>query len=307
MNILFTGASSFTGMWFVKELAAEGHKITTIFPRKKEEYTGMRKTRMLAAAAHSTPVFSCAFGSDPFLDLIDKGPCDLLCHHAADVNNYKSPDFNVAQAVENNTYRLTEVLDLLKAQGCKKILLTGSVFEPGEGKGDDLENAVSPYGYSKGLTSEIFQFACEEFHFSLGKFVIPNPFGPFEEKRFTTYLASSWLAGQVPEVSFPDYVRDNIHVSLLAKVYARAAGNIDGRQQWNPSGYCESQGEFTKRFAREMEARLSIPCLFQLKEQTEFTEPKSRINTQTVDATTYKWDEGAAWDKLAHYYKTYYG
>jgi UDP-glucose 4-epimerase len=115
------------------------------------------------------------------------------------------------------------------------------------------------------------------------------------------------LAGQVPEVSFPDYVRDNIHVSLLAKVYARAAGNIDGRQQWNPSGYCESQGEFTKRFAREMEARLSIPCLFQLKEQTEFTEPKSRINTQTVDATTYKWDEGAAWDKLAHYYKTYYG
>lgn len=307
MNILFTGASSFTGMWFVKELASQGHTITTIFPRNEGDYTGIRQTRMLTAKAHSNPVFSCRFGSDEFLSLIKTGPWDLLCHHAADVTDYKNPDFNVAQAVESNTYRLTEVLDLLQQQGCEKILLTGSVFEQQEGKGDNLDQAVSPYGYSKGVTSEVFRFACEEFKSSLGKFVIPNPFGPFEEKRFTTYLASSWLAGNVPEVSFPDYVRDNIHVSLLAKVYADAANKMDGFQQWNPSGYCESQGEFTTRFAREMEQRLSLPCRYKLCKQKEFNEPKTRINTQPVGPETFQWDESEAWDALAHYYKTYYG
>lgn len=307
MNILFTGASSFTGMWFVKELASKGHNITTIFPRKKENYTGIRRKRMLVAAAHSHPVFSCRFGSDLFLSLIQEKSWDLLCHHAANVTHYTSPDFDVAQAVESNTYRLTEVLNLLKQKGCEKILLTGSVFEQQEGKGDNLDQAVSPYGYSKGITSDIFRFACEEFQFSLGKFVIPNPFGPFEEKKFTSYLASSWLAGKVPEATYPDYVRDNIHVSLLAKVYADAAQRIEGYQQWNPSQYCESQGEFTKRFAREMEARLSIPCPYKLNKQEKFTEPKARINTQPINPKTYQWSESKAWDALAHYYKTQYG
>ena len=57
----------------------------------------------------------------------------------------------------------------------------------------------------------------------LGKFVIPNPFGPYEEPRFTAYLIKNWLAGATPNCSSPAYVRDNIHVSLLAKVYARFA------------------------------------------------------------------------------------
>ena len=144
----------------------------------------------------------------------------------------------------------------------------------------------------------------------LGKFVIPNPFGPYEEQRFTTYLAKSWLAGEVPEVSFPDYIRDNVHVSLLAKFYAQCAESLDGNtpyQQWNPSGYCESQGMFTSRFAQEMEKRLSVPCPFTLKEQTEFPEPKKRINTQPICADTLKWNEKKAWDQLAAFYQAYYG
>ena len=282
MKILFTGASSFTGMWFLKELNRQGHEITAVFPRKKEAYLGMRKTRVFSVIPHCIPHFSCTFGSDQFLNLIENGTWDLFCHHAADVTNYKSLDFDVSKAVENNTHRLTDVLDLLKLQGCRNVLLTGSVFEQNEGKGDQLDQAVSPYGYSKGITSEIFKFACEEFGMHFGKFVIPNPFGPYEEKRFTTYLAYSWLAGQVPEVAFPDYVRDNIHVSLLAKCYALAVNELnEGREnkQWNPSGYCENQGKFTGRFAHEMESRLSVPCRFKLNKQKEFPEPKTRTNT----------------------------
>ena len=39
MRILFTGGSSFTGYWFIKELAAAGHEVTATFRRQVDEYT----------------------------------------------------------------------------------------------------------------------------------------------------------------------------------------------------------------------------------------------------------------------------
>src|SRR6266542_4514975 len=97
---------------------------------------------------------------------------------------------------------------------------------------------------------------------SLGKFVIPNPFGPHEEPRFTSFLIKNWFAGATPAVSTPAYLSDNIHVSLLAKVYANFASNVPatGVKKLNPSGYAETQGAFTERFAREMRRRLNLEC-----------------------------------------------
>ena len=39
MKILLTGGSSFTGFWFIRELAAAGHDITAIFRKRAEEYS----------------------------------------------------------------------------------------------------------------------------------------------------------------------------------------------------------------------------------------------------------------------------
>ena len=101
--------------------------------------------------------------------------------------------------------------------------MTGSVFEGGEGAGSQGLPDFSPYGLSKALTAQVFRYYCARAGMGLGKFVIPNPFGPYEEPRFTAYLMKNWLAGATPACSSPAYVRDNIHVSLLAKVYARFA------------------------------------------------------------------------------------
>ena len=46
MKILFTGGSSFTGMWFIRELAAAGHEVTAVFRRR-----GRRVCRRGPAAA----------------------------------------------------------------------------------------------------------------------------------------------------------------------------------------------------------------------------------------------------------------
>lgn len=303
MKILFTGASSFSGLWFVRELALSGLQITACFQNPLNHYHGLRRQRIDQLLPLCQPHFGCSFGSPEFLQTIAASSWDLFCHHAADVTDYKSPDFNIAAALANNTRNLKQVLLALKEKNCHKVLLTGSVFEQNEGAGSDHLPAVSPYGLSKGLTTEVFRYYTTLLGMKLGKFVIPNPFGPFEEPRFTSFLAKAWFAKMTPRVQTPDYVRDNIPISLLAKAYCQFALKLTaqpGFEKFNPSCYVESQGAFTERFARAMRSRLALPCAFELQSQLEFLEPKVRYNT---DKLKLDWNEEAAWDETAHYYQ----
>ena len=303
MKILFTGASSFTGYWFVRELVAAGHEVTATFRQPAGEYGDVRARRVASLANCCQPVHGVPFGSAEFIELLNRGSFDVLCHHAADVTNYKSADFNTVEALAGNTRHLAPVLAAFAGTGGRGVVLTGTVFENGEGAGSDDLPAFSPYGLSKGLTSEAFRYYTRAAGLPLAKFVIPNPFGPFEEPRFTAYLARTWFANKPASVETPDYVRDNIHVSLLARCYAKFVAGVPyprGFTKLNPSGYIESQGAFAQRVARELRPRLGLPCELELKVQTKFTEPRIRINTDVPDAI--KFDESAAWDDIANYY-----
>lgn len=307
MRILFTGGSSFTGMWFVRELAAAGHQVTAIFRSRPEEYPDdLRRRRVAKLVECCRPAYGVSFGDAQFLSLVKGERWDLLAHHAADVTNYKSPEFDVVKALQNNTRGLPAVLESLAAGGGRRVLLTGSVFEGGEGAGSDGLPDFSPYGLSKALTGQAFRYYCKRAGLSLGKFVIPNPFGPYEEPRYTAYLVNSWMAGTTPSCASPLYVRDNIHVSLLAKAFVRFAedlGAASGFTRLNPSGYVESQGTFTLRMAEAMRPRLGLPCPVEMKKQVAFPEPRVRINTDAVDGPALGWDEASAWDDLARYYQ----
>ncbi|HXI88174.1 MAG TPA: NAD(P)-dependent oxidoreductase [Parvularculaceae bacterium] len=307
MKILFTGGSSFTGYWFIKELAAAGHEVFAAFTKASaDQYEDLRARRVNKILDLCRPTWSCAFGDEAFLKLIaQEKDWDLLCHHAAFVKGYKSADFDVLAALETNTRNLKSVLAQLADAGCGKVLLTGSVFEQNEGEGERPLRAFSPYGLSKGLTAEIFRFWCQRLDVKLARFVIPNPFGPFEEKRFTAYLIDSWLNDKTPAVNTPDYVRDNIHVSLLAKAYRHFAEEIAAgttKAQLNPSGYIESQGAFARRLSTEMKLRLNKPCALTLAQQIAFDEPLTRANFDQPDIAALGFDETAAWDQMAEFY-----
>ncbi len=306
MKILFTGASSFTGYWFVRALYEAGHTVVSTYQRTRADYDGVRAHRIGALATCSEQVFECNFGSDRFQALIKSSSnWDMFCHHAADVTNYKSPDFDINSALKANTRNMSEVLALLAARGCNRLLLTGSVFEPGEGSGSEGLPGFSPYGVSKALTATVTRYHASRFDMHFGKFVIPNPFGPYEEPRFTAYLINTWAKGDVAAVNTPDYVRDNIHVSLLASAYANYSLNlpeVPGQSQINPSGYVESQGAFAQRFASQFRERVGAECGLELAPQSQFDEPRIRINTDPANMFVSDWNETRAWDEVVEYY-----
>lgn len=297
MKILFTGASSFTGYWFVRWLVEQGHSVHALCRKSLGSYEGVRRQRVERLLGLCEMSFGAQFGSKSFLNRIKKRSYDLLCHHAADMHQYKSPEFDVVRAINSNARNLQQVLQVLREKGCQRVVVTGSVFESNEG-GNSQAKALSLYGLSKALTAQIFQAYVEMNSMAFGKFVIPNPFGPFEEFRFTSYLAHNWLTGKTPTVATPAYIRDNIPVDLLAKTYAQFCEN-PAKEICRPSGYLSTQGEFTQRFSGEMAKRFCLPCPFICKEQTEFPEPLLRVN---AEKPALAWNEKAFWDSLAEYY-----
>jgi UDP-glucose 4-epimerase len=261
LRILITGASSFTGSWFARALAEAGHDVTATFRRR--EYAGLRGERVQLVCEVARPLWETALGDVT-------GDWDVICAHGAEAADYRSPDFDADAAVAENTRGLEQL-------AAQRIVVTSSVFENG---------VQTPYAESKRRTTTAFVAI------GAAVFVIPNPFGPWEEPRFTTYLARTWLAGDVAAVNTPDYVRDNIHVQALAHAYVRFVESDSVRAA--PSQYRESQGAFAQRFARELEPLLGVPCALDLREQTEFDEPLELVNTDPVDGPE-PWDELAAW------------
>lgn len=308
MKILFTGLSSFTGTWFARELAAAGHSVVAPLRSELTKYDPARLRRLDCVRASVELVENAPFGSDVFRKIIaSHGPFDVLCHHAADVSNYRSPEFDVQGAVTNNTWNILPVLRELQVKNSQVcVIATGSVFEQDEGSGDLPLRAFSPYGLSKGLSWQVLKYYCSSLRIPLGKFVISNPFGPYEEPRFTAYLIRTWKEGKTAGVKTPDYVRDNIHVDLLAQAYiefvSRAKRGLYDIGRMCPSGYIESQGSFAQRFARAMQPRLGYECALDLQTQVEFGEPMVRINTDSAKYLAKTWNESTAWDGIAEFY-----
>lgn len=304
MRILLTGASSFSGFWFARELAMAGHQVVATYRRSSDGYDGLRARRVQALDGLVDRRWGIDFGSRPFLDVVAHEDFDLLLHHAAEMTDYRSWTFDALAATQSNTCSAREILTRMSGRGCRRLILTGSVFEPYEGIGDLQKRAFNPYGLSKHLTFELFRLEAERLGLSLGKFVIPNPFGPWEDMRFTSYLAKEWAANRRPTVATPVYVRDNIHVSLLALAYRRFCESMPeapGLTRSTPSGYVESQGAFARRVSREIGARVPWSCSLTEAMQTEFPEPMIRTNSDLAIRAHPEWSESAAWDALSHY------
>jgi len=303
-RVLLTGGSSFTGLWIAEALAAAGFEVIAPLLRAREAYQGVRLDRVRRLERCAKVTFERPFGSEALLqDMRSSGGIDLFAHHAAHITGYRDPDFDAADAVRRNTAGAPQVLEALREAGGSVLLLTGSVFEAGEGGDGPDAPYVTPYGHSKTLTSEAFGAFAEEAGVGMGRFVIPSPYGPFEERRFSWSLFRSWYAGGVPQVRTPLYVRDHLPAPLLARAYAdytKALLAGRGGPVARPSGWIATQGEFGQRLACEAQVRLGLECRLDLADQTVFEEPRVRVNAEPCSREG--WDEAAFWDAYVGWY-----
>lgn len=304
-RILLTGASSFTGLWIAEALAGAGHEVVVPLTRGVDAYTGLRGERVARLAASAAPVFNAPLDSDLFRDLARTGRFDLFAHHAADIPGYRSPDYDVAEGVARNLAGAEAAVRAAADGGCRALVSTATVFEPGEGGEGPDAPAVSPYGLSKGLTGQALAGYAANAGLSFGRFVIANPFGVLEEGRMAWSLFQAWFRGEPGRVLTPAYVRDNQPVTALAAAYARlaekllaAAGPV--RLDARPSGLVGTQGDFARRLAAEAGPRLGLACDLVLNEQIDFPEPRVRVNDEPC--LPPGWSGETFFDAYAAYY-----
>jgi len=124
MNIVITGISSFTGLYFVKELHRRKHNIFGVHQSSLTGYSSPHKERVTAAISYCQRSVQASFGDQVFCSFIQQVPIDVYCHHGAYTKNYQSPDFPIKLAVENNTRNISSVAQLLKEKNCHSIVIS---------------------------------------------------------------------------------------------------------------------------------------------------------------------------------------
>jgi UDP-glucose 4-epimerase len=303
MRILITGPTSFSGAYFIEALRRAGHHVITTFTQSSiEDYQGTRLVRAQKAVKNADAHFGVSFGSDEFLDLVKNESIDIFCHHGAWTTNYNSMDYDFQAAYQNNTRSMMEVCEALSQSGCRGIILSASIFEGGiQGS-----KAFSPHGLVKQLTSETTSFYGKHVGMHVSRFVIPNPFGALDNPKLIDYLCREWLAGRAPTIRTPLYVRDNIHVELMAKGFVYWVENMPteaGDSTFSPAGYISSMGDFVGMVATEMRKRLGLECAYELGTQTDFSQPMVLVNDAPLNALFTDWDATSAWDSLAEHQK----
>ncbi|MGF1474912.1 MAG: NAD-dependent epimerase/dehydratase family protein [Geminicoccaceae bacterium] len=305
MRVLLTGASSFTGCWFARALIEREAEVTALLAGPRNDGRADRDVRLATLPAEVGLIDRAPFGTPAFLNAITRlGPFETACLHGSQVGDHRSRHFDVEAAVEANTLNADTVMARLADSGCRRMIVTGSVFEAGEGVGDGTDRSIGGYGEAKSRSSLRLIDAATARGLDAIKFTIANPFGPLEKSGFTTYLARTWLAGDRPFVEAPSRVRDNLHVDLLARLYARVAtGELDvpgGRLA--PSGYRETLLEFATRFGREIGERLKIPTPLAHSVETPADQPTVRVASDPIErlVTPIRYEQ--AWDRLAAFY-----
>ena len=139
------------------------------------------------------------------------------------------------------------------------------MFEADEGEGEAPLRAFNPYGLAKTVTWHHLRFAAERRGLTVGKFVVPVPFGPLEKEGFTAGLIRAWLRDEVAVVRRPRLVRDHVPVRFLAGAYVRFARLLAVRRgtlRASPGCFALPLAGFARKLAAAMRPRLGLGCRF---------------------------------------------
>jgi nucleoside-diphosphate-sugar epimerase len=215
-RVLVTGASGFIGTHLTARLLAEGAEVHGI-SRSERATAGMRwvTTDMTDAQGLAAAVA----GIRP----------DVVFHLASHVTGSRDVEA-VLPTLNDNLVGAVNLLLAASTAGCRRVILTGSLEEPG---GEEPEpDPVSPYAAAKFAASAYGRM----FHrlyglavVNLRVFMVYGP-GQQDERRLVPYVITSLLRNSPPRLSSGArevdwvYVDDVVDAFLAAAVSDGAAG-----------------------------------------------------------------------------------
>jgi len=307
-SVVLTGVSSFTGFWFAKVLSEAGHSICCPLPRPRESYEGLKKKRLDSLPIEVDVIYEAPFGSDRFVALLDK-TFDALCLHGAYVEGYHSDQFDFSYALNQNLNQIDKVLKVAKSSGCKLVIWTSSIFEDAVHTEGKVAVAHKPiwlkYALSKKISFICIRELCANYGLGFSRFVISNPFGPYEDAKFCYHLVQNILAGKKFDVQSPFYVRDMIHVGHLSESYVMLVQNsIDGdiTDELRPSEYPMRMIDFAALLCKKINFYYGIDYELGYCEQKVYDEPLVLVNNDNIRSELYSYNEPSQWNSYFKYY-----
>lgn len=279
MIIIFTGATSFTGYHFIKELNTCKIKPYLLFSNNYDYYKslqGNKKVRFNYLFKNNKCFFNLKYGSSKFIELLNSfKKIDIFCHHFAYTKNYNKDNFNLYKSINVNTHNCDEVISTLSKKKIIKYIYTGSYFEPNIQK--DSSTKFSNYGISKMISGRILEVSLKNYNLIFYKFLISNPFGKLEDEfRLTSLIIQYWKLNKIFNIRYPRYKRDFIPVSILRKIYVDFILNSK-KQFMDPSYFLLTNIQFIKIFSQLLNKYSHFKCSFS-KAQLDHTEPMTIKN-----------------------------
>lgn len=285
---VITGSTSFSGIWFTKTMLDQGWDCIAVTQNSKVLSPAVEKRLRWIRKDYPT------FDFVQLDDLQTYKSIDAVCLHGTATFDYRNPNFEIEKAVVQTIEVSEKVINFFPNA---RFIHTGTFSEPNESFGDNNRNSFNPYSTSKQLIYEKHREMVKSGQ--LLKYVMPNPFGPLENHKFTGYLIQEWADGKTPVVKTPNYVRDNVPIDLLAKHYVLTVSDFlesaETKTVW-PSKYIESNLSFSKRYAREFQSRTGIHVEISAPQFHDYLEPRFRVNQDYCEDRVRNWNEDLSWE-----------
>ena len=304
-KIIFTGASSFTGYHFIRELNEKNIKVNILFSFKREniKYFNYNKIiRIKYLMSNNNCFYDCTYGNKKFIKiLLGFKNIDYFCHHFAYTKDYNNNKFDFFKSIKINTNNCEEIISILKKKNLKKYIYTGSYFEPKLEK--KMDTKIGLYGISKKISGDILKIFSDKINLKFIKFIIPNPFGELEdENRLPTIITNTWKKGDCFEIRFPMYIRDYIPVSILRKLYFNFIFSSKRENTFNPSFAIISNLKFISSLSIQIKKKTGLECKFISKKGLNYSEPLI-IKNSNKNHNYYKYRSKIFMEEELDFYK----